>query len=290
VLVGKTNMHTLGKGTTSLESHFGPVVNPWSASHVAGGSSGGSAVAVSAGLCFATVDTDAVGSGRLPAAICGVSCLKPTYGVLSAGGILAGEPADPAIVLLSHPSVMARSAEDLALAFHAVTPSSVNKPTPIRRLGIVTNFASSDHVRGAFVSAIEPLRAMPIETREVRVPFEAASFDVSRIERDRAAINLSLFRDVDAIVLPTLTEPAPTLDDARAHGPLAVAPDNTFFCNYFGLPAMCVPAAMDAEGLPFGLQFVGPLGDDDRILTIAMQYQQTTEWVYQPPPLASGLA
>jgi Amidase len=54
VLVGKTNMHKLGIGTTSLESHFGPVVNPWSASHVAGGSSGGSAAAVAAGLCFAT--------------------------------------------------------------------------------------------------------------------------------------------------------------------------------------------------------------------------------------------
>lgn len=65
VLVGKTNMHKLGMGTTSLESHFGPVVNPHSESHVAGGSSRGSAAAVGAGLCFATVDTDAVGSGRL---------------------------------------------------------------------------------------------------------------------------------------------------------------------------------------------------------------------------------
>jgi aspartyl-tRNA(Asn)/glutamyl-tRNA(Gln) amidotransferase subunit A len=82
VLVGKTNMHKLGMGTTSLDSHSGPVVNPWSSSHVAGGSSGGSAVAVSAGLCYATVDTDAIGSGRLPAAVCGVTCHKPTFGLL----------------------------------------------------------------------------------------------------------------------------------------------------------------------------------------------------------------
>src|SRR5207244_637547 len=120
--VGKTNMHTLGMGTTSLTSHFGPVVNPWNANHVAGGSSGGSAAAVASGLCFATVDTDAVGSGRLPAAICGVTCHKPTFGVLSTAGVLAGEPQpDPAIPFLSHPSIMTRSADDVALAFEALT-------------------------------------------------------------------------------------------------------------------------------------------------------------------------
>jgi aspartyl-tRNA(Asn)/glutamyl-tRNA(Gln) amidotransferase subunit A len=95
VLVGKTNMHRLGMGTTSLDSHFGPVVNPWNMDRVAGGSSGGSAVAIAAGLCFATIDTDAIGSGRLPAALCGVVCLKPTYGVLDSTGILAGEPVAP---------------------------------------------------------------------------------------------------------------------------------------------------------------------------------------------------
>jgi aspartyl-tRNA(Asn)/glutamyl-tRNA(Gln) amidotransferase subunit A len=94
ILVGKTNMHQLGMGTTSLVSHFGPVVNPLSPEHVAGGSSGGSAAAVAAGLCFATIDTDAIGSARLPAACCGVTALKPTPGRLSAKGILAGEPAD----------------------------------------------------------------------------------------------------------------------------------------------------------------------------------------------------
>jgi Asp-tRNA(Asn)/Glu-tRNA(Gln) amidotransferase A subunit family amidase len=121
VLVGKTNMHKLAMGTTSLDSHFGPVINPWSASHVAGGSSGGSAAAAAAGLCFATIDTDAIGSGRLPAAICGVSCHKPTFGLLSTTGILAGEREDPAVLLLSHPCVTARSVEDVALVLGALT-------------------------------------------------------------------------------------------------------------------------------------------------------------------------
>jgi len=67
IIIGKTNMHELGMGTTSVVSYFGSVHNPWSKDYVAGGSSGGSAAAVAAGLCYATVDTDAVGSCRLPA-------------------------------------------------------------------------------------------------------------------------------------------------------------------------------------------------------------------------------
>jgi aspartyl-tRNA(Asn)/glutamyl-tRNA(Gln) amidotransferase subunit A len=295
VLVGKTNMHKLGMGTTSLESHFGPVVNPWSAGHVAGGSSSGSAAAVAAGLCFATVDTDAIGSGRLPAAICGVVCHKPTLGLLSTEGILAGEKADPAILLLSHPCLMARSAEDIALvldaltrisrvsatfAHHALQPS----PSP-RHLGIATNFAATDEVKSAFDSVIANLAAMQIKTVPVKVPFEAASFDVSGVERDRATVNAKLFADVDAIVLPTLAAAAPTVDEARARGPLAVSADNTFFANYFGLPAMTVPSGADKDGLPLGVQFVGPAGGDAQVISLAVAYQRATGWRYVPPQI-----
>src|SRR5262245_50615807 len=73
IIIGKTNMHTLGMGTTGLESHFGRVHNPWNDDYIPGGSSSGSAAAVAAGLCYATVDTDAIGSCRLPAACCGVA-------------------------------------------------------------------------------------------------------------------------------------------------------------------------------------------------------------------------
>lgn len=294
VLLGKTNMHRLGMGTTSLESHFGPVVNPWSARHVAGGSSGGSAVAVAAGLCFATIDTDAVGSGGLPAAICGVTCHKPTFGLLSTAGILAGEQTDPTILVLSHPCVTARSAQDVTLAFEALTDTSAEGATfasrtlhdglPVRRVGVVTNFAASAGARAAFETVIARVATMELETCEIRVPFEAASFDVSAIERDRAAINASLFADVDAIVLPTLTAPTPTVDDARAQGEMAVSADNTFFCNYYGLPAVSVPGGFDENGLPFGVQFVGPQGGDGRVLALARAYQRETGWRYAPPP------
>src|SRR5262245_15988248 len=91
ILIGKTNMHTLGMGTTGLESYFGPVKNPWNSAYIPGGSSSGSAAAVASGLCFATLDTDAIGSCRLPAACCGVVGFKGSYGAIDMTGILAGE-------------------------------------------------------------------------------------------------------------------------------------------------------------------------------------------------------
>ena len=288
VLVGKTNMHKLGMGTTSLDSDFGPVVNPWSARHVAGGSSGGSAVAVAAGLCLATVDTDAIGSGRLPAAICGVTCLKPTFDVLSSTGILSGEQADPAILLLGHPCVTARSADDVTIAFHALTGAAqgdarLTRPPAVRRIGVVTNFAASPEVRAAFETARDRFVTMGLALSVIRAPFEKASFDIAAIDRDRGTINEQLFADIDVLTLPTLAAPSPTVVEARARGDLAVAPDNTFFCNYYGLPAISVPSGVDANGLPLGLQFVGPQGGDDDVLWIARAYQQAMGWRFTPP-------
>lgn len=250
VLVGKTNMHSLGMGTTSLVSHFGAVVNPLNAKYVAGGSSGGSAAAIAAGLCYATIDTDAVGSGRLPAAICGLACLKPSFGALSARGILGdAPPPDPAIPWLSHPSIMARTAADVSLVFEAMTGQRTASAVP-RRVGIVTNFKGTATIRRAFAGAVKAIRELDIDTRDVEVPFGAASFDVRHIERDRASVGASLFSDVDVIVLPTLSAPAPTVARARALGDLAVSSDNTFFVNYFGLPAASVPFGRARNGLP----------------------------------------
>ena len=291
VLVGKTNMHTLGKGTTSLDSHFGPVVNPWSAAHVAGGSSGGSAVAVASGLCYATVDTDAIGSGRLPAAICGVSCLKPTFGLLSPVGILAGEPVDPAIQTLGHPCVTARSADDVATVLWAILKAagSQGRETPSgnprlqQHLGVAANYAGDHVTRAAMRSVVDVLAADGMVVRDVNVPFASASFDLTRVERDRTTINASLFGDVSAVVVPTLTAPAPTVEEARVRGDLAVAPQNTFFCNYYGLPAITVPMAGHGQ-LPLGVQFVGPSGGDAAVLGIAARYQDAAGWQYLPPP------
>jgi aspartyl-tRNA(Asn)/glutamyl-tRNA(Gln) amidotransferase subunit A len=121
IIIGKTNMHTLGMGTTGLESCFGPVKNPWDAKYIPGGSSSGSAAAVASGLCYATIDTDAIGSCRLPAACCGVVGFKGTYGLIDMNGILAGEkPPDEEIVWMAHAGITARSVEDTAIILNVL--------------------------------------------------------------------------------------------------------------------------------------------------------------------------
>ena len=289
VLVGKTNMHRLGSGTTSLDSDFGPVINPWSARRVAGGSSGGSAVAVATGMCFGTVDTDAVGSGRLPAAICGVTCFKPTFGVLDPTGILGDQPPpDPTIPLLSHPCITARTPEDVAVMFAALTDRPLAAPAPVRRLGVVTNYSATVEIRAAFDGCVASLVAMGIERVDVTAPVDDARFDAAAIQRDRADATREGFAKVDALVLPTLAARAPTIDEARAQGELAVSPNNTFFCNYFGFPAISVPTGFLADDLPFGVQFVGPRGADDLVLSLAEEFWRATGLRFVEPAL-SGL-
>src|SRR5262245_55081977 len=88
VLLGKTNMHEFAYGATSAVSYFGAVRNPWNAACISGGSSGGSAVAVAAGLCYGALGSDTAASIRQPAAYCGIVGLKPSYGLVSARGVI----------------------------------------------------------------------------------------------------------------------------------------------------------------------------------------------------------
>ena len=88
VIVGKQNMHEFALGATSAASHFGPVHNPWNRDYVAGGSSGGSAAAVAASLCYGALGSDTGGSIRIPASFCSIVGLKPTYGRVSTRGVI----------------------------------------------------------------------------------------------------------------------------------------------------------------------------------------------------------
>jgi len=88
VILGKTNLHEIALGVTGVNPHYGTVVNPWNTSRISGGSSSGSAVAVALGMCLAAVGTDTGGSIRIPAALCGVVGLKPTYGRVSMRGVI----------------------------------------------------------------------------------------------------------------------------------------------------------------------------------------------------------
>lgn len=106
VLLGKLNMHEFAYGGSSVISYYGPVHNPWSLDHMAGGSSSGSAVAMAAGLCYGAVGSDTGGSIRQPSAYCGTVGLKPTYGRVSTRGVI------PLSWLYDHVGPMTRSVED----------------------------------------------------------------------------------------------------------------------------------------------------------------------------------
>ena len=265
ILVGKTNMHELGMGTTSLVSYFGPVKNPLNADYIAGGSSGGSAAAVATGMCFATLDTDAVGSCRLPAACCGVVGFKPTYGLISTQGILEGEKADPAIVALAHAAITTRSVRDTALVLQGwVKLDAPNTDKP--RIGVVTNFKATKPVRSVFETALSRLRGY--ELKDATAPFDNPGFDIRNIESDRRTIAGKLFKDVDLLVLPTTTDTTPTVK-AGTGNPLALSAENTMFANYYGLPAISIPMGRDSNGMPLGLQIVGRPGEDSTVIELA---------------------
>ena len=114
VMLGKTNMDEFAMGSSNENSHYGSVANPWNTTHVPGGSSGGSAAAVAAGLAAAATGTDTGGSIRQPAALCGVTGIKPTYGRVSRYGMIAFGSS------LDQGGPFARSAADCALLLQAM--------------------------------------------------------------------------------------------------------------------------------------------------------------------------
>jgi aspartyl-tRNA(Asn)/glutamyl-tRNA(Gln) amidotransferase subunit A len=280
IVVGKTNMDALGQATTGLTSGFGPVRNPWNAAHVSGGSSAGSACAVAAGLCFATVDTDAVGSARLPAACCGVVGFKGSYGLISLRGILGDEPVDDFIRWMAHAGIIARSAPDAALMLNVLAEPEGQEFAPVSadrnvRVGRGSNLTSHAEVRQAFDRAVALLADAGYEVGDAAVPFgDPRQGSMVNVQRDRAGITAEAFTQVDVIVLPTLEAPVPSTEESARNMEQGVPAGFTAFANYYGLPAVSVPCGFDGHGLPIGLQIVGRPGDERTVLTVAHRYEQ----------------
>jgi aspartyl-tRNA(Asn)/glutamyl-tRNA(Gln) amidotransferase subunit A len=114
ILLGKANMHEFAYGITGENPHYGSSRNPWAPERISGGSSGGSAVAVATGMGFASVGTDTGGSIRIPAAMCGIVGLKPTFGLVSVEGVV------PLGLSFDHAGPLARSVTDVCIVLEAI--------------------------------------------------------------------------------------------------------------------------------------------------------------------------
>lgn len=125
VILGKTNLHEFAYGGSGVISHWGPVANPWDTTRTTGGSSSGSAAAVAAGLCFAAIGTDTAGSIRLPSAYCGIVGLKPSYGLVSAAGVI------PLCWSYDHVGPMTRTARDAAIVLDAIAGYDEDDPSSV---------------------------------------------------------------------------------------------------------------------------------------------------------------
>ena len=178
ILLGKTNLHEFAYGVTTNNPHYGATRNPWDLARIPGGSSGGSAAAVAAGLCYGSIGTDTGGSIRIPASLCGVVGLKPGTGRVSVEGVVPLSPR------LDFVGPLARSVVDAALLLDPMFVRGKGEPnlSSIRkfskrtnkfRLGLPKEFfldVVSDDVYAAFDEAVRSLQEQGAKVKTVSVP------------------------------------------------------------------------------------------------------------------------
>ena len=189
ITIGKTNMDEFAMGSSNETSFFGNVHNPWKKGYVPGGSSGGSAAAVSAGIVPAATGTDTGGSIRQPAAHCGITGLKPTYGRISRWGMIAFASS------LDQAGPLARTAEDCAILLNAMSGhdskdttslnsnvpdflENINQPIDGLKIGIIKEFDISDldtDVQARFEDSIKNYESLGAQFVEVSLPNISAS-------------------------------------------------------------------------------------------------------------------
>jgi len=352
LVLGKTNLHECSFGVTTDNPHFGPARNPYDPGRIPGGSSGGSAAAVAARLCSAAVGTDTGGSVRIPAALCGVTAIKPTHGRVSRERIFGlswtcdvvgpiARTVEDAAILLRVMSSGPAAGEDFSAAAADLRGVRIGIPggwfaadnTPdvdralarahrrLEDLGAVlvpvTVDGLDDVARTGFRTVIpegvvlldEAMRpagglaanldrlgpdvrsAMAAEVGPQARPVPAAAY-AQTLHRAIPAMRRS-FAEALAGVAALLTPTTPA-------GAIPISPDasmrhngrtlDTFetFTRYTscvsltGLPAVSVPAGLGADGLPAGVQFIGPPWSEDRLIGIAAAFQQTRETSGRP--------
>jgi aspartyl-tRNA(Asn)/glutamyl-tRNA(Gln) amidotransferase subunit A len=376
-------MDEFAMGSSNENSAYGPVLNPWNIEHVAGGSSGGSAAAVAAGLAPIATGTDTGGSIRQPAAFCGLTGIKPTYGRVSRYGMIAyassldqagpmGKTAEDCALLLSAMSShdprdstsLADSGEDYGRYLNQTWQESNTdsaKPLEGLRVGLPKEFfaegLASDvaqsvnqaakalgNLGAKLVEVSLPKTKLSIPVYYVLAPAEASSnlsrFDGARyglraeeykdlaemyqksrtegfgsevkrriligtyvlchgyydayylqaqkIRRIIAADFQAVFKECDLILGPVAPDVAWRLGE-KSKDPVQMYLEDiyTLSANLAGLPAMSVPCGFNVNNLPIGMQLIGNYFSEARLLQVAHQYQQASDWHLRQ---ASGVA
>jgi aspartyl-tRNA(Asn)/glutamyl-tRNA(Gln) amidotransferase subunit A len=310
-IVGKTNLHEWALGPTSNNPHYGAVLNPRDPTRIPGGSSGGSAAAVAAGMCDWAIGTDTGGSIRMPASLCGVVGFKPTIGNIPLLGVVPlARSLDTVGSLAPDVLTAVRAAEMMASKGPIVPtePASLDKLKLAVPGGWVEGLDEETERAWKLVSAglpeIEfPARQPMTEATMTIAGFESAEYHhrwmeshpekygvdvlerlragaaITREAHDRALWTREMSRPAvraamhgwDAILLPATACVAPRLDDPDRREPL------TRFLRAFSLtgqPVITIPAPV--SGLPVGIQVIGHFGDDAGVARVALALE--LEW------------
>ncbi|SFS70516.1 amidase [Saccharopolyspora flava] len=347
VLIGKTETHEFAYGATTPTTG-----NPWDPARVPGGSSGGSGAAVGAGVVHVALGSDTGGSIRIPASVCGVVGLKPTFGRASRFGVASLSWS------LDHVGPLTRNVTDAGLVMAAMSgydrrdPATVELGEPDfvtgidagvagKRIGVPTNFYT-DHVTGEVREAtrraaleLESLGARLVEvelplaeyllaaewgicsaeasayhreamrespelfTDEVRALIETGeaqlATDYINALRLRTRIQEAwrdAFADLDVLLAPTLPGPAVPRDDpffrwddGAVESATSAYSRMSAPANVTGLPALQVPAAFSADGLPIGVQIIGKPFHEAEVLQVGYALEQVGDVVGRIAPL-----
>jgi len=289
VVVGKANLHEFAYGVTSLNPHYGNVLNPHDPSRVAGGSSGGSAVAVATGMCDWAIGSDTGGSIRIPGSLCGVAGFKPAFGSIDIRGVIPLSrsldtlgPMAPTIAetaraytLMSGESISLDGLTRPRLAVPAGWISGLDEPTarawaavsegvpeigfidrePLFQVGLtILLYEAADYHRRWATQSPEKYGADVLRLIRRGLEISRAAYEEAMGERERLEVAAHHAMDaIDAMILPATAIVAPPVDTAdEVREPLSrfTRPFNTTHQPVAVLPA-------PAKGLPVGIQVVG---------------------------------